>query len=81
MQGGDGSVFILSPHGEKTLDIHSTDLGIRCWWRGSGDTCGVLTTGTGVGEISGRQVPGEGGKPREDQLTLHVSALKVKRNH
>ena len=78
MGGGvDGSVVTPPPHGESSRVSSATDPGGRRFRRGAGDIRGVLPMGTEVGGISGRQFPGEGEQPREDQVTLHVSALEV----
>ena len=76
VQGGNGRVLSLSPHGENKLDSTSTDQGSRLWQRGTGDIHGVLSLGTEVGGVPSIWMCGKGKQLRETQITLHVSALE-----
>ena len=76
--GGDGSVITMPPHGEITQNYPATEPGGKCWKREARYICGVLSTGTELGDVSGRMVTSEGEQPEEAQRTLHVSVLEVK---
>ena len=74
--GGDGGVITPPPHGNNTQYSSSIYLGGRLRQRGDGDIHGVFYAGNGFVGVTGRQMTGGGKKPRENQITLHVSALE-----
>ena len=73
--GVDDTVLSLSTHGYNTRDSFSLDLRGRRRCRGARDVHVVISMGTEVCVMPGRQMLANGKQPKETQITLHVSAL------